>query len=168
MTRHDMVLTHTGLRFQSRMWPCTIGKGGLSAHKKEGDGATPVGVHRIVGLLYRPDRMAKPTDWAVPIRLGDLWSDDPKHEDYNLMVRAPYPHSHEALRRADPLYDLILLTDWNWPNAVKGRGSAIFLHRWRRPGFPTEGCIAFRPDHLLQIARLIRLETRLIVPRALL
>ena len=163
-----MVLMHTGLRFQGRMWPCTIGKGGLSAHKKEGDGATPVGVHRIVGLLYRPDRMAKPTDWAVPIRTGDLWSDDPKHEDYNLMVRAPYPHSHEALRRADPLYDLVLLTDWNWPNAIKGRGSAIFLHRWRRPGFPTEGCIAFRPDHLLQIARRIQLETRLIVPRALL
>ena len=112
--------------------------------------------------------MAKPTDWAVPIRPGDLWSDDPNHEDYNLMVRAPYPQSHEALRRADPLYDLVLLTDWNWPNAVKCRGSAIFLHRWRRPGYPTEGCVAFRPDHLLQIACRIRLETRLIVPRALL
>lgn len=163
-----MVLTRQSLRFEGRLWPCTIGKCGLSADKTEGDGATPVGTHRIVGLLYRPDRMARPTDWAVPIRPGDLWSDDAAHEDYNLMVRAPYPHSHEALRRADPLYDLILLTDWNWPHAVKGRGSAIFLHRWRRPGFPTEGCIAFRPDHLLQIAKLIRFETRLMVPRALL
>jgi L,D-peptidoglycan transpeptidase YkuD (ErfK/YbiS/YcfS/YnhG family) len=162
-----MVLTHQGVRFMGRMWPCTIGRGGIAADKREGDGATPSGVHRIVGLLYRPDRMAKPVDWAVPIRPGDLWSDDPTHEDYNLMVRAPYAHSCEALRRADPLYDLVLLTDWNWPHAQKGRGSAIFLHRWRRPGFPTEGCVAFRPDHLKQIVRLIRYETRLIVPPCL-
>lgn len=164
----DMVLTKRGLRFAGRHWPCTLGRGGVSGDKREGDGATPVGMHRIVGLLYRPDRMAKPVDWAVPIRPGDLWSDDPGHEDYNLMVRAPYPYSHETLRRADPLYDLVLLTDWNWPHAEKGRGSAIFLHRWRRPGFPTEGCVAFRPDHLPRIVRLIRHETRLIVPSSLL
>ncbi|MCR9110586.1 L,D-transpeptidase family protein [Marivita sp. XM-24bin2] len=167
MTPVDLVLTRQGLRFMGRLWPCTIGKGGVRADKREGDGATPVGVHRIVALLYRPDRMARPTDWAVPIRPGDLWSDDPSHEDYNLMVRAPYPYSHETLRRADPLYDLVLLTDWNWPRAEKGRGSAIFLHRWRRPGYPTEGCVAFRSDHLQRIARLIRHETRLIVPASL-
>ena len=168
MTPHDLVFTRRGVRFGGAYWPCTIGRGGLSDKKREGDGATPVGVHRIVGLLYRPDRMARPTDWAVPIRPGDLWSDDPKHQDYNLMVRAPYPHSHEVLRRADPLYDLVLLTDWNWPLAVKGRGSAIFLHRWRRPGFPTEGCIAFRPDHLRQIVERLRPEARLIVTETLL
>lgn len=167
MTRHDMVLTRQGLRFMGQLWPCTIGKGGVLANKREGDGGTPVGMHRIVGLLYRPDRMGRPTDWAVPIRPGDLWSDDPTHEDYNLMVRAPYPYSHETLRRADPLYDLVLLTDWNWPRAEKGRGSAIFLHRWRRPGYPTEGCVAFRPDHLRRIARLIRYDTRLVVPASL-
>ena len=131
--------------------------------KVEGDGATPRGIHRLVGMLYRPDRIKRPADWALPIHRGDLWSDDPTHEDYNLMVRAPYPHSHEKLRRADRLYDLILLTDWNWPYAVKGRGSAIFIHRWRRPGFPTEGCIGLRPDHLRWIAPRITNETRLIV-----
>ena len=162
-----MVLTRQGLCFMGRKWPCTIGKGGIGTDKREGDGATPVGVHRIVGLLYRPDRMARPTDWAVPIRPGDLWSDDSNHEDYNLMVRAPYPYSHETLRRGDRLYDLVIITDWNWPRAEKGRGSAIFLHRWRRPGYPTEGCVAFRPDHLQRIAGLIRHETRLIVPETL-
>lgn len=164
MTPADLVLTPTHLRFMGRRFPCSIGRGGLTANKREGDGATPRGTHRIVGLLYRPDRMARPTDWAVPIGPSDLWSDDPRHEDYNLMVRAPYPHSHERLRRADPLYDLVLITDWNWPQAVPGRGSAIFLHQWRRPHYPTEGCIAFRRDHLLWIARHIRYETRLIVP----
>ena len=167
MTPRDLVLTRQGVRFMGRLWPCTIGRDGVREDKREGDGATPVGVHRIVGLLYRPDRVARPNTWAVPILPGDLWSDDPNHADYNLMVRAPYPHSHERLRRADPLYDLVLLTDWNWPHAEKARGSAIFLHRWRRPGFPTEGCVAFRPDHLRRIVGMIRSDSRLIVPASL-
>lgn len=160
----DMVLSPKGLRFRGRTFPCTIGKGGRADRKQEGDGATPRGVHRIVGMLYRPDRMAKPADWAVPIRPGDLWSDDGADADYNTMVRAPYPHSHEVLRRADPLYDLILITDWNWPYAVPGRGSAIFIHQWRRPVYPTEGCIGLRRTDLHRIAPMIRHRTRLIVP----
>ncbi len=164
MTPDDLVVTPRGLRFQGQLFPCTIGKTGITRRKKEGDGATPTGIHRIVGMLYRPDRMAKPADWALPIGLNDLWSDDAGHEDYNMMVRAPYPHSHEKLRRADPLYDLVLLTDWNWPYAVKGRGSAIFMHQYRRPGFPTEGCVALSRQNLRRIAPRITLQTRLIVP----
>ena len=163
-TRDDMVLSPRGIRFQGNYVPCTFGRGGVRLTKPEGDGATPVGTHGIVGLLYRPDRMAPPTDWAVPIRPGDLWCDDPAHEDYNLMVRAPFSASHERLRRADPLYDLVILTDWNWPRAEYRAGSAIFIHRWRRPHYPTEGCIALAPDHLLWIAQRIRFGTRLIVP----
>ena len=157
------MVTPKGVRFRGRLFPCTIGKGGFSKRKREGDGATPVGVHRLIGMLYRPDRMAPPADWAKPIRPGDLWCDDPGSDDYNMMVRTPFGAGHEALRRADPLYDLIILTDWNWPEAVKGRGSCIFIHRWRRPGYPTEGCIGFRPDHLRWIASRIGFKTRLIV-----
>ena len=162
-TAKDLVVTPTGVRFRGRRFPCTIGRGGRRGDKREGDGATPVGVHAIVGMLYRPDRMAPPADWAVPIRPGDLWCDDPRHEDYNLMVRAPLAASAEALRRADPLYDLILLTDWNWPRAEAGQGSAIFLHRWRRPGYPTEGCVGFDPRDLRWIAGRIAYGSRLIV-----
>lgn len=164
MSAWDMVLTPKGLRFMGQTYPCTIGKTGKTIHKSEGDGATPRGTHRIVGMLYRADRMARPADWAVPIRPGDLWSDDPSDEDYNTMVAAPYPQSHEVLRRADPLYDLVLVTDWNWPYAVPGRGSAIFIHQWRRPVYPTEGCIALRRADLRAIAPKIRHRSRLIVP----
>lgn len=160
-----MVLTPRGLRFAGRVWPCVIGRGGISDDKREGDGATPAGLHRITGLLYRPDRMAQPTPWARPIRPGDLWSDDPARPDYNRLVRGPYAGSHERLRRADPLYDMVLLTDWNRPDAAPGRGSAIFLHRWRRPGYPTEGCIAFRPDHLRKIVAQAVPGTGILVPR---
>ena len=163
MTPADLILTPTGLRFMGRTFACSIGRGGISDRKREGDGATPVGEHRIVGMLYRPDRICPPQDWAMPILPGDLWSDDIEAIDYNHMVRAPYPHSHERLRRADPLYDLILLTDWNWPYSQKSRGSAIFLHQWRRPGYPTEGCIAFSRETLRWIAERLQPEARVIV-----
>lgn len=160
---HDLVVTPRGLLFQGRYYPCTVGRGGITGEKREGDGATPRGVHNIVGLLYRPDRIARPTDWALPIHICDLWSDDPNHSDYNHMVRAPYGHSHERLRRSDPMYDLILVTDWNWPNAEKGKGSAIFIHQWRRPTYPTAGCIGLRRRDLLAIAKALRPESRLII-----
>jgi len=165
VTPRDLLLTPLGLWFAGRRLPCTIGRGGIVAAsaKREGDGATPAGVHQIVGMLYRPDRMPRPVPWAVPIRPGDLWSDDSRDADYNLMVRAPHEFSHEALRRADPLYDLVLITDWNWPEAAPGRGSAIFLHRWRRPGYPTAGCVAFAPADLLWIARQLTPQSRLII-----
>ena len=159
----DLVVTPWGTRFMGEHIPSSIGKGGVTTHKKEGDGATPLGTHRIVGMLYRPDRMDKPANWALPIKPGDLWSDHPKHADYNHMVRAPYPYSHETLRRPDPLYDLILITDWNWPYSVPGRGSAIFIHRWRKPRHPTEGCVAYAPADLLWIAQNLRPSSRLIV-----
>lgn len=147
-----MRLTPQGLSFAGRTLPCTVGRGGIRADKREGDGATPLGLHHIVGCLYRPDRVSAPAPWAQPILPGMLWSDAPEDPDYNQMVMAPYAPSHESLRRADPLYDIVLLTDWNWPVAVPGAGSAIFLHQWRRPGFPTEGCLAFSRANIRWIA----------------
>ncbi len=164
MTPDDLVLTPRGVRFLGRTFPCAIGKGGVSRTKQEGDGATPVGVHRIVAMLYRADRMQRPAHWARPIGPRDLWSDDVEDTAYNHLVRAPHSLSHEKLRRADPLYDLVLITDWNYPDAILGKGSAIFLHQWRRPRYPTEGCVAFRRDHLRWIARAIEPGTRLIIP----
>jgi L,D-peptidoglycan transpeptidase YkuD (ErfK/YbiS/YcfS/YnhG family) len=68
------------------------------------------------------------------------------------------------MRRADPLYDIVLITDYNFPEAVPGKGSAIFLHQHRRAGYPTEGCIALRRDHLIWIAQRIDFGAELIVP----
>ena len=163
----DLVLTRRGVRFAGRHFPCSVGKGGIKTDKREGDGATPVGMHRIAGMLYRPDRMAAPNDWAEPILPGDLWSDASGDVNYNQLVRAPYHKSHEALRRADPLYDIVLIIDWNWPVSKPGKGSAIFLHQWRRPGYPTEGCIAFSRADLRWIAGQISPGTRVIVPEAM-
>jgi len=160
---HDLVLTPRGVRFLGRYFPCSIGRGGLTSDKREGDGATPTGTHHIEAVLYRPDRVEQPTNWARPIRPFDLWSDDVDDIDYNQMVQVPYGASHERLCRADPLYDIVLVTDWNWPVADPGRGSAIFLHQWRRPHNPTEGCIAFSRANLLWITERIEPGSRVIV-----
>lgn len=164
MTPSDLVLTPHGVRFMGRLLPCTIGKGGISTEKREGDGATPAGVHRIGAMYYRPDRMLPPAAWARSIGPRDLWSDDSRDIGYNSHVRAPYGFSHEALRRADPLYDLVLVMDWNWPVATPGKGSAIFIHQWRRPGYPTEGCIAFSRSDLHWLAARVCPGTQVIVP----
>ena len=161
-----MVVTRWGARFMGRRIPCAIGRGGIRADKAEGDGATPAGVWHLEGVFWRADRGASvATSLTVtPIGPRDIWSDDPADPDYNHALRAAgHPYSHERLRRADPLYDLVLVSDWNWPDAVPGRGSAIFLHQQRRPGYPTEGCLALARKHLHAIAPRITPGTRLIV-----
>ena len=55
----------------------------------------------------------------------------------------------------------------NWPYAVKGRGSAIFIHSWRKNAYPTAGCIALSKKNLLMIAKFIDYGSRLIVPQTL-
>ncbi|RPE64847.1 L,D-transpeptidase-like protein [Pacificibacter maritimus] len=157
----DIVVGDWGARFMGRRFPCSVGKGGITNSKIEGDGATPRGTHYMPQILYRADRIPDINGTAILPR--DLWCDASNDPNYNQAVKAPYAASHEKLRRGDRLYDLIIITDWNWPQAETGKGSAIFIHRWRKPRHPTEGCVAFRPDHLRWIAKRITPRTRLIV-----
>jgi L,D-peptidoglycan transpeptidase YkuD (ErfK/YbiS/YcfS/YnhG family) len=63
----------------------------------------------------------------------------------------PTRRSAEGLKRADHLYDLVLVLGYNDRPRVKGRGSAIFVHL-ARPGYtPTEGCIALTRRDLLAL-----------------
>ena len=79
------------------------------------------------------------------------WCDAPGHPDYNQQVRLPFEASHERMRRGDRLYDVVLVLDHNRHPPVPGAGSAIFVHCWRGPRRPTEGCIAFERADLLWI-----------------
>lgn len=156
-----IIVTRWGAWFRGRRYPCSIGRGGITHDKCEGDGATPVGAHRIVGVMIRRDRLR--LHGAKPIGPADLWSDDPRDPQYNHAVRAPHGFGHERLCRADPMYDLVLITDWNWPVARPGKGSAIFVHQWRRPRQGTAGCVAFRRRDLIHIARHLTPHTLLVV-----
>ena len=46
------------------------------------------------------------------------------------------------MQRADHLYDLVVVLDFNLRPRRRGGGSAIFLHAARTGLSPTEGCVA--------------------------
>ncbi|WP_367274894.1 L,D-transpeptidase [uncultured Maritimibacter sp.] len=146
----DLIVTGNRARFLGRTFPVGIGRNGITTDKREGDGCTPAGVWRLMEGGYRADRTPEPRAPfpMYPVGPRDLWSDASGTPEYNHLVRAPYAPSHERLRRADPLYDIFVVTDWNWPVATAGKGSAIFVHCWRGPLRATAGCLAFRLDHL--------------------
>jgi L,D-peptidoglycan transpeptidase YkuD (ErfK/YbiS/YcfS/YnhG family) len=128
----------------STVFPCALGRGGISANKREGDGATPLGAMRILSGYFRGDHVAaKRTRLAMrPIHADLGWCEVPDDRNYNRPVRIPYGASHETMRRSDRLYDYCLVLDWNISPRRRGRGSAIFFHL-ARPGFtPTQGCVA--------------------------
>lgn len=131
-------------RFGALRCRAAVGRGGVRAAKQEGDGATPAGLLPLRRVLYRADRGARPRA-AVPVQPlapRDGWCDDPGHADYNRFVLLPHPARHEELWRADAVYDLIGVLGWNDDPAVRGRGSAIFLHLARPDWASTAGCIA--------------------------
>ena len=138
------------LRFRGQGWRCALGKGGIRADKREGDGATPAALLPLRRLLYRADRMPPPVAPGFrvePLSPADGWCDDPGHPDYNRQVVLPHPGRHEDLWRQDGIYDLIGVLGWNDDPVQRGRGSAIFLHGARPDLAPTEGCIALAlPD----------------------
>lgn len=121
-----------------------LGRSGLSALKREGDGATPLGRFPIRLVLYRPDRVARP---RVPfpvraIRADDGWCEDPVDRNYNRLVKLSPRSRGDRLKRGDHLYDAILVLGHNDRPRVRGKGSAIFVHLARNGLTPTQGCIA--------------------------
>lgn len=132
---------------------CAIGRGGISAEKREGDGATPVGRFPLRRVLYRADRTDPPAT-TLPVEAiapDDGWCDDPGDPAYNRPVKRPYPGRHEALWRDDEAYDLIVIVGHNDDPVVPGAGSAIFIHV-ALPGYPpTEGCVALAREDFLAL-----------------
>ncbi|HYG25825.1 MAG TPA: L,D-transpeptidase family protein [Caulobacteraceae bacterium] len=138
-----------------RTVPCALGPAGVvdAAAKREGDGATPLGVWPILRVRFRPDRLEAPkTALPVsPLKPSDGWCDDPKDGAYNRPVTLPYGASCEAMWREDELYDVVVILAHNDDPPVPGLGSAIFLH-CAKPGYPaTQGCVALAREDLLEL-----------------
>lgn len=136
-----------------RRFACALGRSGVTAAKREGDGATPAGIYTLRRVMYRPDRLDPPSTGLPVSPLGpDMgWCDDPAHADYNRPVRLPHPASCETLWRDDPVYDLVVVLGHNDDRPVPGAGSAIFMHLRRDDGGPTEGCVALALADLLTV-----------------
>ncbi len=137
--------------------PVALGRGGIKADKREGDGATPRGTFRLKRLWWRAERHPRPATLlpVCPIKPDDAWCEDPADRRYNRPVKLAPASNADRLARADQLYDFIVEIDHNTRPRIKGRGSAVFIHAAREGFAPTAGCIA------LELASLRKLLSRL-------
>src|SRR5580658_2287883 len=143
--------------------PVALGRGGIKADKREGDGGTPRGRFRPLRLWWRADRLPRPRTLLPVRRIGpdDAWCEDPLHRRYNQPFRRSANEPGDRLRRDDGLYDMIIEIDHNTRPRVAGRGSAVFIHV-ARPGFaPTAGCVALRVQDLKTLLSHINSKTRI-------
>ncbi len=145
--------------------PVALGRGGIRANKREGDGGTPRGTFRLRRLWWRADRGDSATDPAAGAA----------HPGRRRLVRgparpplqpagpAPPDSTGDRLWRADQLYDLIIELDHNTRPRIAGRGSAVFMHV-ARPGFaPTAGCVALTAAALRRLIARIGPRTRIVI-----
>ena len=150
-----------------RVHVCALGRGGIKAIKREGDGGTPLARMRLLSAYVRMDHVAGRTSLLPMARITPAlgWCEVSGDRNYNRPVRLPYPASHETMRRADALYDIVIVLDWNIVPRRRNGGSAIFFHV-ARPGLtPTEGCVALPGDVMRRLLPRLSAKTSLTVRR---
>jgi L,D-peptidoglycan transpeptidase YkuD (ErfK/YbiS/YcfS/YnhG family) len=148
-----------------RTVPVALGRGGIKANKREGDGGTPKGSFRLRRLWWRADRHPRPRT-ALPVRAirpEDAWCEDPRSRHYNQPVRLGRGQGGDRLRRDDHLYDFIIEIDHNITPRVAGRGSAVFLHLARPDFSPTAGCVSMTKSAMLHLLDRIGPQTRIVI-----
>jgi L,D-peptidoglycan transpeptidase YkuD (ErfK/YbiS/YcfS/YnhG family) len=145
--------------------PVALGRGGIRANKREGDGGTPKGIFRPRQVWWRADRHPRPRTF-LPVRAispKDAWCEDPSSRHYNQPVRLDRAHGGDRLTRDDALYDFIVEIDHNTSPRIAGRGSAVFLHLARADFSPTAGCVSMTKAAMLQLLRRLGPETKIVI-----
>lgn len=129
-----------------------IGKNGVSANKREGDGCTPAGLFRLGSAFGNKEK----PETKMPYRIvteNSFWVDDPKSGRYNTWVEGLFLNdwdSAEHLAVYKDSYAYAVVIEYNTLNILPEKGSAIFLHC----GFkPTSGCVALPEAQLLKILK---------------
>jgi L,D-peptidoglycan transpeptidase YkuD (ErfK/YbiS/YcfS/YnhG family) len=153
------------MRAGTRMLPVALGRGGIRANKREGDGGTPTGRFFPVRIWWRSDRLPRPQTLLPLRRIGrsNAWCEDPADRRYNKPFERSANEPGDRLWRDDGLYDLFIEISHNTRPRVAGRGSAVFVHV-ARPGFaPTAGCVALRLPDLRMLVRHISSKTRILI-----
>jgi L,D-peptidoglycan transpeptidase YkuD (ErfK/YbiS/YcfS/YnhG family) len=153
------------LRAGPLVLPVALGRAGIKANKREGDGGTPRGRFRPLRLWWRADRLPRPRTLLPTRRITQAaaWSEDPGDRAYNRPVMRSANEPGDRLWRSDALYDLFIEIDHNVRPRVAGRGSAVFIHV-ARPGFaPTAGCVALRVQDLLRLSQRLGPKTRITI-----
>jgi len=145
--------------------PVALGRTGIKANKREGDGATPRGSFRLKRLWWRADRHPRPATFLPVRRIGfdDGWCENPADRRYNAPLKLSRTSTADRLRRDDRLYDFIVELDHNTRPRIAGRGSAVFIHVARPDFTPTAGCVALDINSLRRLLARIGPRTRIVV-----
>jgi L,D-peptidoglycan transpeptidase YkuD (ErfK/YbiS/YcfS/YnhG family) len=148
-----------------RSIPVALGRGGIRANKREGDGGTPKGIFHPRQLWWRADRHPQPRTFlpARAIAPEDAWCEDPSDRHYNKPVRLDPDRGGDRLRREDHLYDFIVEIDHNFSPRIAGRGSAVFLHLARDNFGPTAGCVSMTKSAMLHLLQRLGRQTRIVI-----
>lgn len=145
--------------------PVALGRGGIKANKREGDGGTPRGTFRPRQLWWRADRYPRPRTF-LPVRAigpDDAWCEDPQSRHYNRPVHRNSASGGDRLKRDDHLYDFIVEIDHNSYPRVYGRGSAVFLHLAREHFGPTSGCVSMTRSAMLRLLARVGPTTKIVI-----
>ena len=142
-----------------------LGRGGIRANKREGDGGTPKGTFRPRQLWWRADRHPRPRTFLPvrAIRPEDAWCEDPQSRHYNQPVRLQPGCGGDRLTRDDHLYDFIVEIDHNSSPRIAGRGSAVFLHLARGNFAPTAGCVSMTKATMLRLLARLGPKTKIVI-----
>lgn len=142
---------------------CALGRAGKVVRKREGDGATPIGLFPLRYAFYRADKTKRPSTGLAlkKITQNAGWCDAPSHPRYNQYVCHPFPASAEKLWREDQLYDVVIVIGHNDRPRTRAGGSAIFLHIARDGFIPTEGCVALHRSAMRKVLARLRPKTKI-------
>jgi len=144
-------------------FPVALGRGGILANKREGDGGTPRGNFRLRRLWWRADRFPRPLTRLPtrPIGPMDAWCEDPQDRRYNRAIQMTGGQLGDRLRRDDHLYDFIVEIDQNTRPRVSGRGSAVFIHVAKPRLGSSAGCVAMPRARLQRLLEKVSTATRI-------
>ncbi len=122
-----------------------------SGMKREGDGKTPSGIYPL-GIVFG---YAPSMNTRMPYRQAmkdDFWVDDVNSPFYNCWVTGDVgAASVEKMRCNNDLYKYGVVVEYNTKPVIKGFGSAIFFHVWRKAGVPTAGCVAMSEKDIVKL-----------------
>ena len=145
--------------------PVALGRGGILANKREGDGGTPSGTFYPLRLWWRADRHPRPGPFCRSGRSGRKTAGVRTRGDrhYNQPIRLAGDQPGDRLTREDHLYDFIVEIDHNGAPRIAGRGSAVFLHLARPDFSPTAGCVSMTKSAMLRLLRRMGPQTKIMI-----
>lgn len=138
-------------------WSGRLGETGLSDHHAEGDGTTPTGAYGVAPVMYGIAPNPGVRYAYHQLVCGDWWDEDPASPAYNTFQHVacdttpPFGGGSEALWKETVAYQSLAVIDYNAHPAVRGAGSAVFLHD--DVAGPTAGCVSLPPAELLTTLR---------------